>query len=186
MVVVVPERRFLAIEGIGQPLAADFRLATSVVRKAEESLRARLRRERLHDPRKAVIEIVWWAHPEVPPDEFATAYAEHATLHWRQMIEIPPAATDAAAEEAIDQVRVQAGRTSPLLRVVGLAEGRAAQILHVAGPESESDTIRKLYDFVIGSGLRPSGDLHQLVLADPDLVPRARSRSIFRLPVASA
>jgi hypothetical protein len=35
------------------------------------------------------------------------------------------------------------------------------------------------------SGLRPAGDLHELVVADPAIVGRIRGRSIYRVPVTT-
>jgi hypothetical protein len=99
------------------------------------------------------------------------------------MIEIPSAATDAIVDAAIDEARRNAGRETPLVRLVRMTEGRAAQMLHVGSRLTESDTLGKLYEAVVGAGLRPRGQVHQIVLADPDIVPTGRAASIFRLPI---
>ena len=64
-------------------------------------------------------------------------------------------------------------------------EGPSAQILHLSS-DPEGVAIRKLFQFVADSALRPRGDLHELVLAEPEIVGRTRGRSIFRLPVGPA
>lgn len=182
-VVVVPERRLFAIDGVGGPHAADFRLASDVLRAAAENLRIVLRRDRGIDTHVGVIEVAWWIHPEPTPSEMVEAFRDRAKWHWQQMIEVPERASDADADAAIDRTREQAGREIPLLRVIHFTEGRAAQILHVAGPADESDSIARLYDAVAALGLSVRGHLHQIVVADPDRVPEGRGRSIFRLPI---
>jgi len=99
------------------------------------------------------------------------------------MVEVPDSSTESSVADAIDETRRQGDRDVPLVRLIHFAEGRAAQILQVGGHEGEPRSVGKLFRFVADSGLRPRGDLHQLVLADPDVVPRERGRSIFRLPI---
>jgi hypothetical protein len=185
-IVVVPERRLFAIDGVGGPRGSDFRLASEVLRSAAENLRATLHQRRGIESRIGVIEVAWWIHPEPAPTEMAEAFADRAKWHWQQMVEVADRATDEEAEAAIDVTRAQAGRDIPLLRLIHFTEGRAAQILQVAGPEAEAAAIARLYDAVAGLGLRVRGHLHQIVLADPDRVPAGRSRSIFRLPIEPA
>jgi hypothetical protein len=185
-IVVVPERRLLAIDGVGSPTGADFEVASEVLRRVARKLRARLKHERSIDTPLGLLESAWWAHPELPFDEMAETFADRSEWHWQQMIEIPPAATDSEAEAAIDEARREAAREQPLVRVIRFTEGRAAQILHHGGSESGADALRKLRDAVLTAGLRPRGHIHQLVVADPRRVPLDRARSILRLPVDEA
>jgi len=185
LIVVVPRRRLFAIDGVGAPIAADFRLASTSLRAVAAALRARLGPRRPDDP-TAVLEVAWWVHPEIPPEATAEAFADRATWHWQQMIEIPNRATAADAEAAIETARRAAGREVPLVRVIELEEGQAAQILHVGGAAGEPESVRKLYRAIAEADLRPRGHLHQIVLADPAEVPEGRGRSILRLPVEPA
>jgi hypothetical protein len=183
LIVVVPERRLLVIEGAGYPRAADFRHATTILRTVDDLLRARLRRDGVANAPRTISEIVWRIERGWSTDDIVAAFTEPTAWHWRQMVEVPDASSDADVAEAIDETRRQGGRDIPLVRLDRFAEGRAAQNLHLGGPGTEPSTVGKLFRFVADSGLRPSGDLHQLVLADPDVVPRERARSIFRLPI---
>jgi hypothetical protein len=183
LIVVVPERRLLVIGGAGYPRAADFRRATTILRTVDDLLRARLRRDRFADSPRAIVEIAWQIEPGWSTDDIVAAFTEPTVWHWRQMLELSPVSTDAAAAEAIDEARRQGGRGVPLVRLIQFAEGRAAQLLHFGSRLDEPRSVGKLYRFVADSGLRPRGDLHQLVLADPDVVPRERARSIFRIPI---
>ncbi len=185
-IVVVPERRLLAIDGVGSPTADDFRFASSILRDVGVALRSRLKVELGIETRVAPLESAWWIHPELPPDEMADAFVDRSKWHWQQMIEVPRLGADVDAEAAVDEVRARAGRGMPLVRLVRFREGRSAQILHVGGTVGEATSVRKLYDGIRQAGLVPRGHLHQIHLADPDRVPPARSRSILRLPVERA
>jgi len=183
MIVVVPERRMFAIDGLGDPRAADFLFASKTLRIAAELLRVRLAREYGVERRVGVLECAWWTHPEPPSQDLAQAFADRSTWHWQQMIEIPSEATDEDAAAAIDEARARAGRPAPLLRVIRFAEGRSAQILHVGGPAREHESVQALYHAVAVAGLRPHGHLHEIRTADYERVPDDRARSILRLPI---
>jgi hypothetical protein len=184
-IVVVPERRMLAIDGLGDPRAADFVFASETLRTAAELLRQRVGRAYGVKPKPAVLEAAWWTHPEPPSIELAEAFADRRTWHWQQMVEIPPEATDDDAAAAIDETRARAGRPVPLLRVITFAEGRSAQILHVGGPATQPRSVQALYDAVAAAGLRPHGHLHEIRTSDHERVPDDRARSILRLPIES-
>lgn len=176
LVVVVPERRFLAIHGTGPRDAADFRVATSVLRTVVDLLRAPQPRDR-----RRVLEVCWALDPALTVDEVVEALDKPAR-RWRQMIELPSSVSDVEAIATIDLARRLGGREVPLVRQVRLTEGPAVQLLHVwTHPEAAS--VRRLYEAVTDAGLLPSGDLHEIVVADPLAVGAARGRSILRIPV---
>lgn len=183
IVVVVPTRRLLVIEGVGQLGAADFRMAGSVLRAVHDGVRASLRHDRFDDGPRAVMEVAWPTDSHVSLDDIARALTTHEPLHWRQMIELPRLATAAAADAAILATRLEGGRDVPLVRFISFAEGRAVQILQVGALADFPAAITRLGAFIAESGARPHGSLHQLVFADPDIVPRDRARSILRMPI---
>lgn len=185
LIVVVPERRMLAIDGLGDPRAADFVFASKTLRIAGELLRLRVARQYGVNRRVGVLECAWWTHPEPPSTDLASAFADRSTWHWQQMMEIPSEATDEDVAATIDEARAQADRPVPLLRLIRFAEGRSAQILHVGGPASEHRSVQALYDAVARAGLRPHGHLHEIRTADYERVPDERARSILRLPIES-
>ncbi len=181
-IIVVPPRRLFAIDGVGTPSAAGFGYAAASLRTVAETLRRTLRRRKVDTPR-AVIECAWWTHPELSFAEFADAFEDRSTWHWQQMIEIPGPAADKEVAAAIDETRRGAGRASPLIHVVEITEGRAAQILHVGRLDEEPAAVRKLWGMVREAGLQPRGHLHELLLVDPPQTRDGRVRSILRLPV---
>lgn len=183
MIVVVPERRMLAIDGLGDTRSTDFTFASQTLRTAGELLRAILIREHGIERRVGVLECAWWTHPEPPSLDLAEAFADRSTWHWQQMIEIPSEATDDDVAAAIDEVGARAGRPVPLVRLIRFAEGRSAQILHIGGASTQYRSVQALYDAVRVAGLRPHGHLHEIRTADHERVPADRARSILRLPI---
>lgn len=184
LLVGVPERRLLAIDGAGPRTAGDFRLATTLLRTVGEVVRKMMLRTPHADPVRRILEVAWPIEPGLTVDEILEVLSGR-TPRWRQMIELPNAATDAMAVDAIDQARRLGGRDLSLVRLIRLTEGPAVQILHL-GTDEEATSIRKLYAFVAESGHQGGGDLHELVIADPITVGRARGRSIFRVPIIVA
>jgi hypothetical protein len=178
-IVSVPNRRLFAIDGLGDPGAAPFRLAADALFAAAESLRAALHRRRV-ETRIGLLEVAWWTHPEPPSDRVAEAFADRRTWHWQLMIEVPLEATD---DEAAACAAEQGGLEGSLVRVIQVREGLSAQILHVGAGGDESAAVQRLYDLVLGEALAPHGHLHEIHLADPRRVGDDRRRIIIRLPI---
>ena len=186
VIVVVGERRLIAIDGVGGPGGADHRLASEALRTAGRALRQRLSTEHGITARPAILETAWWMHPELPPDELPKAFEDRSSWHWQQMVEVPDGGTSEDVDAAIDETRREAGRENPLLHVLTLTEGRAAQMLHIGGSASAAATLRALFDLLASSGLHPHGHIHELRIADERDVPQGRARSILRVPVEDA
>jgi len=182
-IVVVPERRMFAIDGLGDPRAAAFVVASQTLRTTAELLRARVHQRTGHKASPPDLECAWWTHPEPPSQDLASSFVDRSTWHWQQMIEIDPEATDDEAAAAIEEAQRQTGHAVPSVRMIRFAEGRSAQILHVGGPATEHRSVRALHEAVAGAGLRPHGHLHEIRLADYERVPGERARAILRLPI---
>jgi hypothetical protein len=183
VIVNVPERRLLAVDGVGSPAAEDYRLASLVLRSVSTNLAARLRHHGVSTLRPTVLETAWWVHPELPPNQTADAFEDRSIWHWQQMVEIPRAANDDDIDAAIDQTRREAGRQTPLVRLISFEEGLSAQTLIVGRLTAASDAVRRLFAAVAEAGLEPRGHLHELHLANTETVPPERARTILRLPV---
>ena len=173
--VVVPSRRFIAIDGVGGPMSADYDIAGSVLRATLAECERLVRRERLAGPtRRVVAETLWWPAGDATPDGFA----DRSEWHWRQMLEIPDEASVGQIAKAIGS-----GRGS-FTRQLMFTEGPVAQWLHIGDSDGEVTSLRRLFGAIAEGGYRPVGPLHVLALVDPRSVPRDRARAIFRQPIA--
>jgi len=179
--VLVPERRLLAIDGVGRRGGDDFRAATLVLRTAADVVRAALPRDPLRLESRSITEITWPIDGTLTVDKVLEAL-DDPRQHWRQMIELHARASEKEALRAIALASRVAGRNTPLVRAIRSDEGTAVQILEI-GDQRRSDAVRKLMEIVREAGFRVRGDLHELVLADAAEVGHDRARSILRVPV---
>jgi hypothetical protein len=183
--IVVGPRRFFAIDGIGSPTSAEFRFALEPLRNVAERARSlvlpRLSRAQQLDLQPPIPECLWWHRDLSGPDELGRAVDDRSTWHWRQMLEVPLAAGDEDVERALADVAGAAGRSTPLVRTVSMAEGRAAQILHRGGSMTIGPTLRQLYASILAEGATPGRIVHELRLADERLVPADRAHLILRV-----
>src|SRR4026207_2246701 len=76
IIVVVGERRLIAIDGVGRPRGAGPRLPRAPPKNGLRSLRARRARGRQVTWRPAVLETAWWTHPELPPEDVPAAFED--------------------------------------------------------------------------------------------------------------
>lgn len=115
---------------------------------------------------------------EVRPDEMAR-------MEWTLMIAQPPQITQARVDQAIAQL-LDRGKfvTPPAVRLETLAEGPAAQILHVGPYADEPPTIERLHAFIEEHGLAKSGKHHEIYLGDPNRTAPERLKTVIRQPVA--
>jgi hypothetical protein len=185
-IVTVPERRMLAIDGVGAPTGADFARALEALHAVADRLRSRLHRERGFDVRVAPSETAWWIHPEPPPEEMARQFEDRSTWHWQLMTEIPARATDEDVDAALADARAALVDHAAHVRPIRFAEGRSAQVLHVGGPSTAARAVELLFREVAAAGARPHGHLHEIHLADPRHAPLDRQRVILRLPIEPA
>jgi hypothetical protein len=182
--VVVPPRRFLAIDGIGRPEASGYGEAALLLRTVAEWLRERRSRSGLPvATRIGVLECLWWPPTELSPEDIPDAFADRSGWHWRLMVEIPLPVTDEEAALAIEEGHRIQGGAEALIHSVALTEGPVAQLLHVGGHATMPETVRRLFDAVTVAGLTARGSIHALHVADADRVPPERARCIVRIPV---
>lgn len=182
-IVTVPERRMLAIDGVGAPTGIDHRRAIETLHDVADRVRATVVRARRREVRLGPIECAWWTHPEPPPGEVPALFEDRSSWHWQLITELPNGATDEDAERAISDARRAGADHAAHVRVIRFAEGRSAQILHLGGPGTAGAAVRRLFDEVAAAQVHPHGHLHEIHLVDPRHVSPDRQRVILRLPI---
>jgi len=106
-------------------------------------------------------------------------------LRWRLMLPVPADATPADIETAIAEVRARkAPAALGRVCVETMAEGPAAQVLHVGPYEREPATLQRLHCAIRAVGLRPCGRHHEIYLSDPNRTAPERLKVVIRQPVA--
>ena len=72
----------------------------------------------------------------------------------------------------------------PKLGLRRLAEGRAAQVLHIGPYDQEPPTISALHAFIKAEGLTRAGRHHEIYLSDARRTAPEKLKTILRQPVA--
>jgi len=181
-VVKVPEMKFLAIDGMGDPeTSQDFQDAVAalygVAYTAKFSMKA--------DPPKGYFEFVvpplealWWM------DQGAFDPQAKDKWQWRMLVMQPDFVTGRVVDRAVGTLKDK--KPTPgldKLRYEPLDEGLCVQTLHI-GPYNEvGKTIEKLLTFADENGYRFAGKHHEIYLSDPRRAAPEKLMTIIREPV---
>ncbi len=181
VVVDVPSRPFLMIDGAGDPNTSEqYTNAVEALYSLAYGLRAAVKRLTGDAYVVMPLEGLWWSEQMSPFDP-----ADKSSWLWTAMICLPEAVTASMSNDVLPAVtaskRLVAGG---LARVEHLAEGKSAQILHVGAYADESPTIAKLHEYIEALGCRSTGRHHEIYLSDPRTIDSAKLRTIVRQPFA--
>jgi hypothetical protein len=183
----VPERRYLMIDGRGEPGSPDFQAAFGALYPVAYTLHFALKRRGIMARVGALEGLYWFGETEGPiePSEFDRHGRDE--WKWRLMLPVPEAAGEDEIEATFAEVaRKKAPAALPLLRIERWAEGPAAQTLHVGSYASEPATIEALHAALAAAGLRPRGCHHEIYISDPNRTAPERLKTIIRQPVEPA
>ncbi len=171
--VEVSERTFLMIDGRGDPNGSEeFQDAVQALYTISYGVKFRLKRSHGVDRKVGTLEGLWWAEDERSWQQDRSAW------RWTLMIEQP----DEVTPEVVQAVAREKGLETPM-RLERLAEGLAAEILHVGPFAEEPPTIERLHGFIADRGLRRTGRHHEIYLSDLRRTAPERLRTIIRQPV---
>ena len=180
----VPPMNYLMIDGTGDPnTSPSYMAAIEALYAVAYTLRFTIKRS--SSPVDYVVmplEGLWWAN-----DMQVFARGERAKWRWTAMIVQPDFVVPGQVVSALTEVRRK--RSSPaldLLRFERLAEGRAAQLLHVGPYNAERADISRLHAYIGALGGQPSGNHHEIYLSDARRTAPERLKTIIRQPFVIA
>ncbi|MGZ0712419.1 GyrI-like domain-containing protein (plasmid) [Coraliomargarita sp. W4R53] len=182
-VVDVPSMQYLAIDGHGAPMSADFQSAITALYPLAYKLKFASKVDLGHDYVVPPLEGLWWA------DDMAafTTGRDKSQWDWTLMIMTPEWITSAMFDAAVARV-VDSSDPEHLhrVRLDTLDEGRCIQTLHVGSFDDEGAVLAEMHDHVIpAQGLTMTGKHHEIYLSDFRRVEPAKLRTILRQPVTS-
>lgn len=181
-IVDVPEMRFLAIDGTGDPNTAPaYMQAMEALYAVAYAVKFLLKKEQGLNYTVLPLEGLWWT-----PDmrEFSVEHKEN--WQWTMMIRQPEEVTAALVEQAREQVRHK--KPSPALEKLRLEpfhEGMAAQIMHIGPYATEGPTLAQLHAFIREQGNTFDGNRqkhHEIYLSDPHRTAPEKMKTILRQP----
>ncbi|MFJ9691971.1 GyrI-like domain-containing protein [Kitasatospora sp. NPDC101183] len=178
--VEVPELRYLAVDGSGDPntapaYAAAVEALYAVAYTAKFAAKA-VGADFVVGP----LEGLWWS------DSYEAFTAREKGLwSWTMLIGLPEWITEEAVEEAKRAALAKKG--NPVIaevRRLVLCEGLSAQVLHVGPYDEEGPVLEELHErYLEANGLRPSGLHHEVYLGDPRRTAPEKLRTVLRQPV---
>jgi len=184
-IVEVPELSFLMIDGRGDPNSSEaYQDALGALYGIAYTLKFTLKKaEPERDFKVAPLEGLWWADTEAPSMD--ALQADRDSWNWTMMIAVPDGVTAAEVAAAAEA----AARRRPLpaagrVRLERVAEGLAAQIMHVGPYSAEAPTIERLHAFVAAEGYELRGRHHEIYLGDPRRTAPERLKTVIRHPVS--
>jgi len=180
----VPDLRYLAIDGHGDPNTPAFAEAAAALYPVAYRVKFASREQLGRDYVVMPLEGLWWSGDMA---SFTDA-RDKARWDWTLLTMVPDWVGPELVAAAV--ARVAAGDRPARLddvRLQTLSEGRCLQALHVGPYDDEADLLRRMHDEVIPArGLTMTGRHHEVYLSDARRVEPARLRTILRQPVAPA
>lgn len=176
----VPEQRFIAIDGRGDPnTSAEYARAVEALYSVAYAIKFASKRAG-RDLVVAPLEGLWWADD---PEVFTTRAKD--SWHWRMLISQPDWITGDLVEEAKQTVAAKkALPTVADVRHEVLHEGLSAQALHIGSYDDEGPALARLHDeWLAANGLRMAGLHHEVYVGDRRRVEPAKLRTVLRQPV---
>lgn len=177
----VPELRYLAIDGHGDPntspayaAAVGALYATAYTLKFASKAAGR-------DLVVGPLEGLWWA-------EDPTVFTKRAkdSWNWTMLVHLP----DWLGDEQVEDARRSALAKKKLpaiaeVRPLTLREGRCAQVLHIGSYDDEGPILATLHEeFLPANNLREAGHHHEVYLGDPRRTEPSKLRTVLRQPVS--
>lgn len=182
--VEVPELRFIAIDGRGDPnTAQEYARAVEALYAVAYTIKFASKRDAGRDFVVGPLEGLWWS---ADPAAFTTRAKD--SWSWTLLLNQPDWITKDAVEDA--RQAALAKKKLPAIaniRPQTLHEGRCAQALHVGSYDDEGPALATLHEtYLPANGLRESGLHHEVYLSDPRRTEPAKCKTVLRQPVQPA
>lgn len=178
--VVVPNLKFLSIEGEGDPNSnVGFQRAVEALYSASYTLKFSMKKlDPSKDFKVGPLEGLWW---NTKDGELVQGKKEG--WGWKAMILQPATVDDSMVNEARQAAMKK--KENPSLKIVNLVEfeeGRSAQIMHIGPWNAETENIMKVKAFILAKGGTISGRHHEIYMSDPRRVAPEKLKTVIRQP----
>lgn len=183
-VVEVPEMRYIAVDGQGDPnTSSAYADAVEALYGTAYTLKFASRSALRRDFVVAPMEGLWRAD-----DPASFIERDKGAWSWTMMIGQPDWITEAMVRDAVATVAEK--KDNPALadlRLFTFTEGSCVQILHVGSYDDEGPVLERLHrEYLPANGLTFNGDHHEIYLSDARRTAPAKLKTILRQPVRKA
>ena len=181
-IVKIPQMNFLMIDGKGDPnTSQSFQDAIDALYPLSYAMKFMVKRGEIEiDYGVMPLEGLWWT------DDMSAFSVENKDLwQWTLMIMQPEFIVKEMVENATEEVRKKKNPVAlQSVRFESLAEGKAAQIMHIGPFSEEGPTIAKLHSFIEENGSQQIGKHHELYLSDIRRAAPEKWKTIIRQPMS--
>lgn len=182
--VIVPEQRFVMIDGRGDPSGPAYARALAALYPIAYAVKF-AQKAKGADFVVPPLEALWWAE-----DPAAFVAGDRGAWQWTAMLRMPDVVTtedvEAAREVAMAKAakkKVDAGALAEV-RYARQTEGDCLQTLHVGPYTEEAPVLADLHDRVMPeAGLTFGRPHHEIYLSDPRRVAPEKLKTLLRQPV---
>lgn len=184
VVVDVPELRYLAVDGHGDPnTSTAYAQAVEALFTTAYTLKFASKKALDRDFVVGPLEGLWRADD---PQSFVTR--DKQAWSWTMLISQPDWITEDMVRAALAEAAKK--KDNPALagvRLISLTEGKSVQILHIGSYDDEAPTLDRLHRrYLPDNGLTFNGDHHEIYLSDARRTEPAKLKTILRQPVKPA
>jgi len=178
----VPELRYIAVDGTGDPnTSAEYASAVEALYAVAYALKFASKKTR--DFTVGPLEGLWRADD---PSVFTARHKQ--SWEWTMMISQPDWITDDMVRSAVDAVaEKKVNDALDKVRLHTFTEGMCVQILHIGPYDDEGPTLARLHDeWMPAHGLTFNGDHHEIYLNDARRTAPDKLKTVLRQPVRDA
>lgn len=186
--VELPEMRFLAVRGQGDPNdpGGAYPAALQLLYGVAYTLRMAPRTGRAIEGYFPYVvpplEGLWEQEGSTEID-----YGRKADFHWISMIRLPDFVTEADFRWAVEAAAEKKGLDFSPVELFSYREGLCVQCMHLGSYDSEPETLARMLEYAGAQGCTPdvSGDRkhHEIYLSDPRRTKVENRKTVLRIPV---
>jgi len=182
-IVVVPDRRCLAIDGEGEPGGPAFEESMAALYGTAYGLHFQLR-DRGVEAHVPPVEGLWIRREGAQDWATGAVAFDPSAWRWTLLMPLPDAASDEDVELAIAASLARRGNGAPRVEMRTIAEGLVVEAMHVGPYATEPDTIAAMHQLAASAGLSPHGAHHEIYLGDPRRSKPENLRTVLRQPLS--
>lgn len=180
-VVIVPAMNYLMIDGVGDPNTSQaFSEAVEVLFSLSYTLKFMVKKGAMAiDYGVLPLEGLWWAD-----DMSAFGSGDKSSWKWTLMIMQPEFISKELVAAALAEVKKKKNPAAlDKVRFEALAEGNAAQIMHIGPFSEEGPNIEKLHLYIQSHGHKLAGKHHEIYMNDIRRTAPDKWKTVIRQPM---
>jgi hypothetical protein len=179
----IPARRCLQVDGKGAPADEAFKAAMGALYGTAYTLKFALKKAG-RVTKVGALEGLWARTDDAPFPVQPDHPADPSKWLWTVLIEVPPEATDAEVQAAMESARAKRpSEAFERLRFGLLPAEDVVEVMHVGPYATEPATIELMQATMHAAGVLAVGPHHEIYLGNPNLAAPEKLRTILRQAV---